>query len=344
MIIREGCHLNKTYMSDHFHNNPSEEAHETCGHNHDHTHDHNGHGHHHHAQITTDRNGNLNRAFKIGIWLNIVYVLIEGIFGLLSDSMGLLSDAGHNLSDVASLVIALIAFKASQRKPNERYTYGYRKATVEASVLNAIILYVAVALILIESVEKIFKPTHVDGGMVAWVAGVGVLVNGITTWLFMKDSKRDLNVKGAYLHMAADTLVSVGVVVSGIIISLTGWYLIDPIVGITIAALIAVSSFSMLKESMRLALDGVPSGINLSEVKEAILDADGVDSMHHLHVWAMSTTESAMTVHVVVDNPTDIDMVIDNVRKAVRPFGIVHSTVEAETRNASCACTDEICG
>lgn len=159
-------------------------------HNHEHCHDH-GHGHHHHAHISTDANGNLNRAFKIGIGLNLAYVIIEGVFGFISNSMGLLSDAGHNLSDVASLAIALIAFKASQRKPNQRFTYGYKKATVEASVLNAIILYVAVALILVESIEKFFKPSHVDGDMVAWVAGVGILVNGITTWLFMKDSKHD---------------------------------------------------------------------------------------------------------------------------------------------------------
>lgn len=319
------------------------------GHCHDshehHSHEHHSHGlhHHHHAPIAADANGHLNRAFKLGIALNLAYVVIEGVFGFLSDSMGLLSDAGHNLSDVASLFIALIAFKASQKKPNERYTYGYRKATVEASVLNAIILYAAVALILFESVDKFFHPSHVDGGMVAWVAAAGVVVNGITTWLFMKDSKRDLNVKGAYLHMAADTLVSVGVVVSGIIIHFTGWNLIDPIVGIAIALLIAVSSFSMLRESLRLALDGVPSSIDMEKVEQAIKSAPGVKSMHHLHVWAISTTEAAMTVHVVVNDPADIDKVIGEVRNAVKPLGIAHSTVEAETTESNCRCSDEIC-
>lgn len=312
-------------------------------HNHEHCHDH-GHGHHHHAHISTDANGNLNRAFKIGIGLNLAYVIIEGVFGFISNSMGLLSDAGHNLSDVASLAIALIAFKASQRKPNQRFTYGYKKATVEASVLNAIILYVAVALILVESIEKFFKPSHVDGDMVAWVAGVGILVNGITTWLFMKDSKHDLNVKGAFLHMAADTLVSVGVVVSGLIIAFTGWNIIDPIVGIAIAILIAISYFSMLRESLRLALDGVPSDIDLEKVRQAILKADGVESMHHLHVWAMSTTESAMTVHVIVKDPAMVDNVIQNVRNAVEPLGIKHSTVEVETKASTCGCHNELCG
>ena len=213
-------------------------------------HDHN-HGHHHHDAIAADADGNLNRAFKLGIWLNVGYVAIEGVFGMLTDSMGLLSDAGHNLSDVASLVIALIAFKAARRKPDDRYTYGYRRATVDASVLNAIILYIAVAFILVESIRKLLHPAEVDGDVIAWVAGVGVFVNGLTAWLFMKDSKRDLNVKGAYLHMAADTLVSVGVVASGIIIHFTGWTLIDPIVGIVIAMMIGFGSYSMLSESLR---------------------------------------------------------------------------------------------
>lgn len=302
-------------------------------------HDHN-HGHHHHDAIAADANGNLNRAFKLGIWLNVGYVAIEGVFGLLTDSMGLLSDAGHNLSDVASLVIALIAFKASRRKPDDRYTYGYRRATVDASVLNAIILYVAVAFILVESVGKLFHPAEVDGDVIAWVAGVGVIVNGLTAWLFMKDSKRDLNVKGAYLHMAADTLVSVGVVASGIIIHFTGWTLIDPIVGIVIAVMIGIGSYSMLSESLRLALDGVPRSIDISKVRAAIGALPEVTSFHHLHVWAVSTTEVAMTVHVVVATPTMVDAAIHAVREAVRPLGITHSTIEAETSPCSpCHCS-----
>lgn len=298
-------------------------------------HDHN-HGHHHHDAIAADANGNLNRAFKLGIWLNVGYVAIEGIFGLMTDSMGLLSDAGHNLSDVASLVIALIAFKASRRKPDDRYTYGYRRATVDASVLNAIILYVAVAFILVESVGKLFHPAEVDGDVIAWVAGVGVIVNGLTAWLFMKDSKRDLNVKGAYLHMAADTLVSVGVVASGIIIHFTGWTLIDPIVGIVIAVMIGIGSYSMLSESLRLALDGVPRSIDISKVRAAIGALPEVTSFHHLHVWAVSTTEVAMTVHVVVAAPAMVDAAIHAVREAVRPLGITHSTIEAETSPCRC--------
>lgn len=286
---------------------------------------------HNHAHIAAHANGKLNRAFKLGIWLNVIYVAVEGIFGILTDSMGLLSDAGHNLSDVASLIIALIAFKAAQHKPNDNYTYGYRRATVNASVLNAIILYIAVALILYESIEKLIRPTEVNGTTVAWVAGLGVIVNGLTAWLFMKDSKRDLNVKGAYLHMAADTLVSIGVVVSGIIISFTGWNIIDPVIGIIIAIMIAVSSYSMLRESLRLAMDGVPSGIDIDKIKKAIAEVAGVKSFHHLHLWALSTTQVAMTIHVVVAKPDEIDGVIYAVRHAVEPLGISHSTIEAET-------------
>lgn len=296
------------------------------------------HAHNHdHASLEGGNAGKLNATFQIGIWLNIIYMLIEGMFGLLSGSMGLLSDAGHNLSDVVSLIIALIAFRAAQRPENDRFTYGYKKATVEASILNAIILYIAVAFILIESIKNLITPTKVDGSAIAWVAGIGVIINGLTAWLFMKDSKHDLNVKGAFLHMAADALVSVGVVASGIIIRFTGWYFVDPIIGIVIAILIAVSSYSMLKESLRLALDGVPANIDIRKVRTAVSTATGVISMHHLHIWALSTTQAAMTVHVIIDNPNDVDRVISAIRQAVIPLGITHSTIEAETCENNCS-------
>ena len=220
------------------------------------------HAHHGHAHnISTDGDGRLKRAFKIGIWLNAGYVVVlEALLGFMSDSMGLLSDAGHNLSDIFSLLVALVAFRVSKNKPTERFTYGFRRATVNASVVNAIILYVAVIFILVESVRKLFHPSDVEGNLVAWVAAAGVLINGITAWLFMKDSHGDLNVRGAFLHMAADALVSVGVVISGIVIMCTGWTLIDPIVGIVIALFIAYGSYGMLRESICLAFDGVPQG------------------------------------------------------------------------------------
>lgn len=296
------------------------------------------HHHHDHSHIPSGAD-RMTRAFRLGIWINLAYVAIEAAYGFFYNSMGLLSDAGHNLSDVASLLIALIAFRAAKAKPTDSFTYGYRKATVMASVVNAIILYVAVALILIESVEKILNPVAVDGEVVAWVAGIGIAINGFTALLFIKDSKEDLNVKGAYLHMVADTLVSVGVVIAGIIMQLTDFYLIDPIIGIIIAAIIAVSSWSLLRESLRLAFDGVPSGIDLGKVKESILAVKSVESLHHIHVWSLSTTEVAMTVHVVVHDPAEVDETISDIRAAVAQLGITHPTIEAETKATSgCEC------
>lgn len=216
------------------------------------THEH--HHHHHEVEVTS-----LNKAFIIGIALNAGFVIAEFTAGFWYNSLGLMSDAGHNLGDVASLVLAMLAFRLAKVHPSTKYTYGYKKSTVLVSLLNAVILLVAVGLILAESVEKLFHPRPVDGDAVAWVAGVGVVINAVTAWLFMKDKEKDLNVKGAYLHMAADTLVSVGVVVSGIIIMHTGWYIIDPLIGIAIAVIIVVSTWGLLRDSLRLSLDGVPT-------------------------------------------------------------------------------------
>ena len=281
------------------------------------------HAHHGHAHnISTDGDGRLKRAFKIGIWLNAGYVVLEALLGFMSDSMGLLSDAGHNLSDIFSLLVALVAFRVSKNKPTERFTYGFRRATVNASVVNAIILYVAVIFILVESVRKLFHPSDVEGNLVAWVAAAGVLINGITAWLFMKDSHGDLNVRGAFLHMAADALVSVGVVISGIVIMCTGWTLIDPIVGIVIALFIAYGSYGMLRESICLAFDGVPQGVDPIKVMSAISGIDGVVDVHHLHIWGISTTEVAMTVHVIVKDGASVDRVICDVRHLASGMGI----------------------
>lgn len=290
--------------------------------------------HHTSAHVISGHAGSrLNRAFMLGIGLNVAYVILEVIYGLCYDSMGLLSDAGHNLSDVASMIIALIAYKAAQRAPTERYTYGFTRATVDASIINALILYAAVALILYESINKLFHPVATDGIVIAWVAGAGVVINGLTTWLFIYGSKTDLNIRGVFLHMLADTLVSVGVVVSGVVIHFTGWYIIDPLMGIGIAVMIAVGSYSLLRDSMRLSLDGVPRGIDVEQVRRTILSVPGVRSLHHLHIWALSTTLTAMTVHVVITDPAEIDRVIRQIRERVVPLGIGHSTIEAETND-----------
>lgn len=285
-------------------------------------------GHHHHEIAP----GNLNTAFKLGIGLNIVYVVVEAIYGFVYNSMGLLSDAGHNLSDVATLAIAMVAFRMSMRPPTERYTYGYRKMTVQASLANAILLLIAVGAILAESISKLIHPSAVDGDAVAWVAGIGVLVNGITAWLFLKDKDKDLNVKGAFLHMAADALVSIGVVVSGIIIHFTGWYIIDPIVGIGIAVVVGWSTKDLLKESIRMSLDGVPENIDYEKVKESISSVSGVRSLHHLHIWPLSTTVTALTAHIIIEDPNQMDRIINDIRFRMQKMGIDHSTIEAETK------------
>ena len=225
------------------------------------------HHHEHNHRVTS-----LNKAFIIGIVLNISFVIVEFGVGFYYDSLGLLSDAGHNLGDVASLILAMLAFRLEKVHPNSRYTYGYKKSTILVSLLNAVILLVAVGIIIAESIDKLFHPVSVDGSAIAWTAGVGVVVNALTAWLFMKDKDKDLNVKGAYLHMAADALVSVGVVASGIIIMYTGWSIIDPIIGLGIAVIIIVSTWGLLHDSLRLSLDGVPVGIDTQQIQQLIVE------------------------------------------------------------------------
>ncbi|MDE5847008.1 MAG: cation diffusion facilitator family transporter, partial [Muribaculaceae bacterium] len=261
-----------------------------------------GHAHHHHHHEHNIDSTSLNTAFKLGIALNVGFVIVEGIFGFIYDSMGLLSDAGHNLSDVFALILSMVAFKLMSKKPDERHTYGYRKFSIQASLLNALLLFAAVGMILVESIDKLIHPTAVDGDAIAWVAGAGVIVNGVTAWLFLKDKEKDLNVKGAFLHMLADTLVSVGVVVAGIVIHYTGWYFIDPVIGIGIALMIGWSTWGLLAESFKLSIDSVPESIDMKDLEQDIQSVEGVRSIHHLHVWALSTTENAMTVHAVIES------------------------------------------
>lgn len=279
----------------------------------------------------------LNAAFIIGIALNAVYVAIEIAFGLIYKSMGLLSDAGHNLSDVASLVIAMVAFRLMSHKPDERHTYGYKKFTIQASFINALLLYIAVGAILVESVGKLLHPEAVDGDAIAWVAAAGVVVNGVTAWLFMHDKSRDMNVKGAFLHMAADTLVSVGVVISGIVIHFTGWYILDPIIGILIALIIAWSTRSLLVESSRMSIDGVPSTVDMKALEKALAEVEGVECIHHLHVWPLSTTENAMTVHVAIDDVSKLGAIVSAIKHSAKQYGVTHSTVEVETGQSICS-------
>ena len=291
------------------------------------------HSHQHSHAINAE---SLNKAFIIGIVLNLAFVVIEFAAGFWFDSLALLSDAGHNLSDVVSLVLALLAFRLAKVKANERYTYGYKKSTILVSLLNAVILLVAVGAIVIESIHKLSNPAVVPGGALAWVAGVGVLINAFTAFLFMKDKEKDLNVKGAYLHMAADALVSVGVLVAGIVISRTGWYIIDPIIGLIVAVVILISTWNLLHDSLRLTLDGVPTSIDSQKVVEAIRALPGVDDVHHIHIWAISTTENALTAHIVLKQPEGMQEVKHLIRHRLEDFGIGHATLEFEVPGEHC--------
>lgn len=290
------------------------------------------HHHHHHTAPAQSLNG----IFILSIILNGLFVLIEAGVGLWQNSLSLLSDAGHNLSDVFSLVLVLIAFRLAKMQRNERFTYGYRKSTILISLLNAVILLVAVGAIVIESIHKFSEPTVVNGIAVSWTAGVGILINGATALLLMRGQKSDLNVRGAFLHMAADTLVSVGVVISGIVIHYTGWTVIDPIVSLIIAVVILISTWELLSDSLRLAVDGIPDGVDLHEIEQIITAEEHVKSTHHIHVWAISTTETALTAHVVIDALSCWPNVSEHLKHSLAEHGISHATLEPETSDSHC--------
>ena len=305
----------------------------TDGHIHD---AHHGHDHHHHHHV--EKLSSLNGVFILSIILNLAFVLVETGVGIWSGSLGLLSDAGHNLSDVFSLLLALIAFRLAASHATKRFTYGYRKSSVLISLLNAIILLVAVGVILVESVRKLtdISAIEINGSAISWTAGIGILVNGLTAWLLMRQQAHDVNTRGAFLHMLADTLVSVGVVVSGILISLTGWGWIDPVIGILIALIILVSTWKLLSESLRLSIDAVPESIDPDEIIGEMKEVAGVKDIHHLHIWPISTTEVALTAHVVLEDLLSAADTVPALKAKLKDHGISHSTLEVETPESPC--------
>jgi len=298
---------------------------------HDHAHS---HAHTHALPVT---NGHLNRAFIWGIVLNLAFVVIEFAAGFVTGSLALVSDAGHNLSDVASLALSLVAFRLAKVKSSQQYTYGYRKSTILVSLFNALILLVAVGAIGWEAVRRFTHPEPVPGGMMAVVAGIGIVVNAASAFLFMRDKEKDLNVKGAYLHLLADAMVSLGTVVAGIIIIYTGWYWVDPVVSLVIMIVIVYSTWGLLKSSLRLSLDGVPQGIELEEVKKIALKIPGVKDIYHIHIWAMSTTENALTAQLVVASQLNMEQV-DGLKRTLchelEHLGIQHITLETSVSPA----------
>lgn len=299
------------------------------------------HAHHHHhpiAELT-----NVNRAFIIGIVLNSLFVLIEFSAGFYWNSLALISDAGHNLSDVASLILALLAFRLAKVKSSKIFTYGYRKTTILASLTNAVILLIAIGSIAWESVARLLQPQAVEGNSIALVASIGIVVNALSAFFFFKDKEHDLNVKGAYLHLAADALVSLGVVVAGIIISFTQWFWLDTAVSLAIVVVIFFSTWSLLKESVILSMEGVPNSIDLQVVKNKILQISGVKDMHHVHIWALSTTENALTAHIVTVPTADWETIANmkhHIKHELEHLNIHHATLEIEMENEPCESGD----
>lgn len=295
-----------------------------------------GHHHHHHHQPTLKK---INTAFILGIVLNLAYVLIQIIVGLSINSLALLSDAGHNFLDVAGLALAMLAFKLSSSKSTTKYTYGYKKASILISLINAIILLISIGAIGYESILRFKHPAPIPGKIIAMIAFVGIIINGISAFMFFRDKEKDINIKSAFLHLAADALVSLGLVIGGIIIYYTHLYWIDPLLSVIICVVIIVSTWSLLKESLQLSLDGVPKNIDIDKIKKEIIQIEGVSDLHHLHIWAMSTTQNAMTGHVVFSDKLNMEELFElknKIKHELFHFNIHHITLETEFENQNC--------
>ena len=298
-----------------------------------------GHDHNHgHAHGHTHAPKDFGRAFAIGVLLNSAFVLIETGFGLWSGSMALVADAGHNLSDVMSLLIAWGAAYMSTRPANSRYTYGYKSSSILAALANAGLLLVALGAILFETIDRLFDPRPVEGWTMVAVAGVGIVINAATAMLFFSGRKHDLNIRGAYLHMAADALVSVGVVIAGIAILLTGAWWIDPVTSLVIVAIIGAGTWGLLKDSVKMGLLAVPDRIDEPAVRAFLSALPGVTAVHDLHIWPMSTTETALTAHLVMPGGYPGDAFLrDLAHDLGHDFGIEHATVQVEVGEGDCA-------
>ena len=294
---------------------------------------HHGHGHHH---VPAD----FGRAFAIGIALNAGFVIVEATFGFLYGSMALVADAAHNLSDVLALMLAWGASVAAKQAPSDRFTYGFKSSTILAALANALLLAVAIGAILFETAERFFQPSEPQGMVIAIVASVGVAVNTVTAWLFMR-GQEDLNIRGAYLHMAADALVSAGVVIAGLTIVFTGFWWIDPLVSFAIVAIVAWATWGLARDSLNMGLLAVPASIDVSEVRAHLADQEGVDAVHDLHIWPMSTTETALTAHLVVPRAPESAAASDTFLRDIADslderFGICHATIQIERESADC--------
>ncbi|MFK4871589.1 cation diffusion facilitator family transporter [Novosphingobium sp. ZW T3_23] len=309
-------------------------------HAHSHGHSH-GHGHgHHHGPLPS---GNMGKAFAIAVGLNVAFVAVEAAAGLFSGSMALLADAGHNLSDVLSLLLAWGASILAARPPSGRFTYGLKSSSILAAIANAALLWVAIGAILVETIRRFAEPAPITGTTMILVAAVGIAVNALSALLFAKGSKSDLNLRAAFVHLLADAAVSAGVVIAGIVILFTGWQVVDPIASLVITAVIAWSSWGLLRESLRMGMMAVPESIDIAAVRHFLEGLPGVTRVHDLHVWPMSTTETALTAHIVMPGTERGDAFLHKLAHELEHrFGIGHPTVQIETDSESaCALESE---
>ena len=302
------------------------------GHSHGgHTHGTHTHGDHHHGPARYDR------SFALGALLNIGFVVVEAVYGLLANSTALLADAGHNLSDVMGLLLAWGAVWLGRRLPKGRYTYGFGNASILASLLNAMFLLIAVGAILLEATNRLVEPEPVAETTVMVVAAIGIVINSWTAWLFIGGQKQDINLRGAYLHMVADAAVSGGVVVVALAIRFTGWFWLDPVTSIAIALVIIAGTWGLLRDSVRLAMNAVPDGIDHAEVERYLAGLPGVATVHDLHIWPISTTETALTAHLVRPGMNQDDALLLEISSVLKDrFGIGHATIQVEHDGSCC--------
>ena len=305
-------------------------------HGHTHTHDHGGHSHSCRHDDPTPH----GRAFAVAIVLNTAFVAVELSYGFVANSTALMADAGHNLSDVLGLLLAWGAAILSRKAPSERYTYGLRSTSILAAMTNAVFLLVACGAIAWEAVHRYSQPPVVAGLTVTLVAGIGIVINGLSAWLFVQRSKGDLNIRGAYLHMVADAAVSLGVAVAGVVMLYTGWYWLDPAISLVIVTVIVIGTWGLLRESVQLALNAVPAHFDVAAVAGYLRQCRGVSDIHDLHIWGMSTTESALTVHLVMPDGYPGDAYMDEIVQTLKErYAVQHCTLQMEqgTTDHSCA-------